>query len=833
MQDTLILSISGLTDPAIATEVEATLRSVAGVANVCVDLITGEATLQVSPKDPPTPDALISAVQATGQHISTEKTNLTIDGMTCASCVMHIEHALNGIAGVQMAQVNLATEKASVVFVPGFVSMGAMRIAIEDAGYQLSGGAGDGSTDEDELERLSRTRELQEFRAKAVFSLFLGAIILMGNMEEAFPWMPHVLQNRYVLWAMATPVVFWAGWGFFTSGIGALRHRTSNMFTLIAIGTGTAYLFSAAVTISPEIFEAKGMESTVYFDTAAIIVGLILLGRYLESRARGQTSEAIRRLIELQAKTARVLRNGKEESISIKQVAVGDLVVIRPGERIPVDGTIIDGSSAVDESMLTGESLPVEKTIGSEVFGATTNKTGAFTFRAAKVGNDTILSQIIRLVEEAQGSKAPIQKTVDVVASYFVPIVVALAAIAFLIWYAFGPSPSLTYAMLTFVAVLIIACPCALGLATPTAIMVGTGVGASSGVLIRNAEALEIAGKIQIVVLDKTGTLTFGKPSVTDIIPVGISEEKLLRLTASAEWDSEHALAEAIITAAHERNVDLEEARNFGAIPGQGISATIGNTVVTIGNSSLMSSMDIALGEREGDASRLAGTGKTPVYIAADGKLIGLIAIADTIKPEAAEVVTQLRNIGIEPVMLTGDNHRTAEAIGQQLGIRQIFADVLPQDKSAKVKEMQDRGLSVAMVGDGINDAPALAQADIGIAMGTGTDVAMEAAGVTLLQGNLNGVLTSFNLSRATIRTIRQNLFWAFFYNTALIPIAAGVFYPIFSLWGRGVPSELGFMFGELGFLNPILAAGAMALSSVSVISNSLRLRRFKPDRIT
>ena len=810
--------------------VEATLRAVTGVVSARVDLVAAEATLQVSSKNPPAPDALIAAVKASGQNIPAEKTNLTIAGMTCASCVMHVEHALNGIAGVQMAQVNLATEKASVLFVPGFVSLGAMRIAIEDAGYQMSGVVGDGTTDEDEIERLSKTRELREFRKKAAFSLVLGAIILMGNMDDVFPWMPQVLQNRYTLWAMATPVVFWAGWGFFASGIGALRHRTSNMFTLIAMGTGTAYVFSAAVTVSPNFFEARGMESTVYFDTAAIIVGLILLGRYLEVRARGQTSEAIRRLIELQAKTARVLRNGKEEDISISQVVVGDLVIVRPGERIPVDGTIIDGSSAVDESMLTGESLPVEKTSGSQVFGATTNRTGSFTFRAAKVGSDTVLSQIIRLVEEAQGSKAPIQKAADVVASYFVPIVIGLASLAFLLWYAFGPSPSLTYSMLTFVAVLIIACPCALGLATPTAIMVGTGVGASHGVLIRNAEALETARRIQIVVLDKTGTLTVGKPSVTEIIPLGISEKEVLRLAASAERGSEHALGEAMVTAAHERNIDLEQATGFAALPGQGISATIGNTVVAIGNSVMMASRGIALGDMETEASRLAGAGKTPVYIAADDKLIGLVAIADTVKPEAAEVMAKLRNIGLEPVMLTGDNRRTAESIGQQVGIQKIFADVLPQDKSTKVKEMQSDGLTVAMVGDGINDAPALAQADIGIAMGTGTDVAMESAGVTLLRGNLNGLLTTVNLSRATIRTIRQNLFWAFVYNTALIPIAAGAFYPIFTSWGEGVPSGLEFIFGELGFLNPMLAAGAMAFSSVSVISNSLRLRRFKAN---
>jgi Cu+-exporting ATPase len=741
---------------------------------------------------------------------------------------MHVEHALNGVAGVRLAQVNLATEKASVEFMPGVVSLNALRKAVEDAGYNMDGVAGDGTTDEDEIERLSKTREVRELRNKLVMALTLGIVVIMGTLKDVFPWMPEFLQNRYTLWALATPVVFWAGWGFFTSGLGAVRHGTANMFTLIALGTGTAYLFSAAVTVFPGFFEARGVESAVYFDTAAIIVGLILLGRYLEARAKGQTSEAIRRLMGLQAKTARVLRDGKEEDIPVEQVFVGDLIVVRPGENIPVDGTVIDGASAVDESMLTGESLPVEKAAGAQVFGATTNRTGSFTFRAAKVGTDTVLSQIIRLVEEAQGSKAPIQRMADVVASYFVPIVIGVAGIAFLFWYLLGPSPSLTYSMLTFVSVLIIACPCALGLATTTAIMVGTGIGASNGVLIRNAEALERARKIQVIVLDKTGTLTVGKPSVTDIIPFGVTEAEVLRLAASAERGSEHALGEALVTASTERGIDLEQPTNFQVVPGQGIVATVGSTVVAIGNSVMMASRGIARGDTEAGASELATQGKTPVYIAADDTLIGIVAIADTIKPEAAEVVAKLREMGLEPVMLTGDNRRTAEAIAQQLGITRVVADVLPQDKSAKIKELQAEGLMVAMVGDGINDAPALAQADIGIAMGTGTDVAMESAGVTLLRGDLHGLLTTFNLSRATIRTIRQNLFWAFFYNTALIPIATGAFYPVFTTWLNGVPSGLEFMFGELGFLNPMLAAGAMAFSSVSVVSNSLRLRRFK-----
>jgi len=828
-QNALILPIIGLTDNASAEAVAQALRGVPGVESAHVDLVTAEATLEVSSKNPPTPEALSAAVEASGQSVPMEKTSITIGGMTCAACIMHVEHALSGVSGVQKAQVNLATEKASVEFMPGVVSLDSLRKAVEDAGYIMSGVAGDGTTNEEEIERLSKTHEVRELRNKLAVSLTLGLVIMLGTLEDIFPWMPGFLQNHYTLWALATPVIFWAGWGFFTSGLGAVRHRTSNMFTLIAIGTGTAYAFSAAVTVFPDFFEARGVESAVYFDTAAIIIGLILLGRYLEAKAKGQTSEAIRRLMGLQAKTARALRDGKEEDIPVEQVFVGDLIVVRPGENIPVDGTVIDGASEVDESMLTGESLPVEKAAGAHVFSATTNRTGSFTFRAAKVGTDTALSQIIRLVEEAQGSKAPIQKMADVVASYFVPIVIGVASLAFILWFTLGPSPSLTYSMLTFVAVLIIACPCALGLATPTAIMVGTGIGAANGVLIRSAEALERARKIQTIVLDKTGTLTVGKPSVTDIIPIGVTEAEVLRLAASAERGSEHALGEALVTAAEERTIELEQPSDFEAIPGQGIVAKVGSTVVAIGNSVMMASRNVGLGETAAETEALATSGKTPVYIAADDTLIGIVAIADTIKPEAAEVMAKLRAMGLEPVMLTGDNRKTAEAIAKQVGIDRIVADVLPQDKSAEIKELQAEGLVVAMVGDGINDAPALAQADVGIAMGTGTDVAMESAGVTLLRGDLHGLLTTFNLSRATIRTIRQNLFWAFFYNTALIPIAAGAFYPVFTTWGSGVPSSLEFMFGELGFLNPMLAAGAMAFSSVSVITNSLRLRRFKP----
>jgi len=621
-------------------------------------------------------------------------------------------------------------------------------------------------------------------------------------------------------------VQFWAGRQFYVAAWGALKHGTSNMNTLIAVGTSVAFAYSVAVTFFRDTSLFAGYEGGTYFDTSTAIIGLVLLGRYLEARAKRRAAGAIKALMALQPPTARVVREDGEVDVLIEDVAVGDVVMTRPGENVAVDGDMVDGSSWVDESMLTGESSPVAKSSGDDVFGGTVNGNGSFTFRATKVGKDTALQQVIRLVEQAQGSRAPIQRLADVVASYFVPTVIGVAAVVFVIWLVAGPSPAYVYAMLTSVAVLIIACPCAMGLATPTAIMVGTGRGAENGILIRSAEALEQAHRIQTVVLDKTGTLTAGWPAVTDVVAPGGSENELLRIAASAERPSEHPFGEAVVASAREKGLTLGEARDFNAVAGHGIEATVDGSDVVVGNLALMRQRGVHVNGLEGSASELAERGRTTAFVAVDGDVKGVIAVSDAIKPGAKEAVGALRRQGLEVVMLTGDDRLTAQAVAGELGIEQFVANVLPGDKAAQVKAIQDEGRSVAMVGDGINDSPALAQADVGIAMGTGTDVAMEAADVTLVKGDVRGVSTAIELSKATMRTIRQNLFWAFAYNVALIPIAAGVLYPLFS--GGGVPEWMRPVFGEFGFLNPILAAGAMAFSSVTVVSNSLRLKRFR-----
>jgi P-type Cu+ transporter len=585
------------------------------------------------------------------------------------------------------------------------------------------------------------------------------------------------------------------------------------MNTLIAVGTSAAYLYSVLAIFFPSLFAVQGLAPEVYFDTAGAIIVLILLGRLLEARAKGQTSEAIKKLIGLQAKTARVVRDGKEMDIPVEEVAIGDLVVVRPGEKVPVDGIVKEGHSSMDESMVTGESMPVEKNPGDEVIGATINKTGSFTFEAKKVGKDTMLAQIIKMVEEAQGSKPPIARLADVIASYFVPAVIGIAIITFIVWYIGGPVPALTYAVLNFVAVLIIACPCALGLATPTSIMVGTGNGAENGILIRGGEALETAHKLTAIVMDKTGTLTKGQPSVTDIVEAaGYRKEDILRFAASAEKGSEHPLGEAIVNRAKEENLPLISPKDFRAIAGHGIEATIDGKSLLMGNVKLMNDRGIKLDDLEKKAEVLSNQGKTPMYVAVDQNPAGIIAVADTLKENSKEAVDALHKMGIEVAMITGDNRRTAEAIAKQIGIDRVLAEVLPEGKAVEVKKLQAEGKKVGMVGDGINDAPALAQADVGIAIGTGTDVAMESSDITLIGGDLRGVVTAIALSKATIRNIKQNLFWAFAYNTILIPVAAGILFPFFGI-----------------LLNPIFAAAAMGLSSVTVVSNALRLRRFKP----
>jgi Cu+-exporting ATPase len=599
------------------------------------------------------------------------------------------------------------------------------------------------------------------------------------------------------------------------------------MNTLIAIGTSAAYLYSMVAVLFPGIFAAAEIKLGLYFDTSAMIIALILLGRFLETRAKGQTSEAIKRLIGLNPKTALVARDGEEKEVFIEDVQVGDLVVVHPGERVPVDGVVREGYSSVDESIITGESFPVEKKVGDEVIGASINRTGSFKFEATRVGQDTTLAHIIRLVDEAQGSKAPIQRLADIIASYFVPTVIGIAIITFVIWYLLGPAPALTYAILNFVAVLIIACPCALGLATPTAIMVGTGKGAEHGVLIRSGETLERAHQIKTVLLDKTGTLTRGEPEVTDVIAIPTaSVEEILRMGASAEHVSEHPLGEAIVRAAALKSLKISSPSDFKAIPGFGVEASVDGKKLLLGNLRLMKERHLRLNGLEPKADDLFEAGKTVMFLGMDNEVVGMIALADTIKPNAKEVIDILHKMGIETIMITGDNQRTAQAIAHEAGIDRVLAEVLPEHKAEEVKKLQ-RGKIVAMVGDGINDAPALAQADVGIAIGTGTDVAMETGEITLISGDLMGIVTAISLSRRTMRTIKQNLFWAFAYNTALIPVAAGVLFLAFG--NTGVPAGLRFILGEYGFLNPIIAAAAMAASSITVVFNSLRLKRFKP----
>jgi len=829
-------SIGGMMCASCVSNVEKALKEIDGVISVNVNLATEKATVEYL-TDEVSSTELKRSVENAGYHIidddvtGKKKVTFPVTGMTCASCVANVENALKGVDGVISANVNLATEKATIDYYQGKTGIDNFRDAIEDAGYGMRDDiSSEGITQPDGFIASSQ-RETKALQNKLIFSASIGLFMLVVAISEMTgKWLPSVFGNHYLLWALATPIQFWAGWQFYRGAWARLKHRAANMDTLIAVGTSAAYFYSVTAILFPGFFATGGREASVYFDTAAIIIALILFGRFLEARAKGQTSEAIKQLVGMQAKTARVLRQDQELDIPIEEVEIGDIVIVRPGEKIPVDGIIKEGYSSIDESMITGESIPVEKREGDQVIGSTINKTGSFSFKTTRIGKDTVLAQIIKLVEEAQGSKAPIQRLADTIAAYFVPVVIAIATITFIVWYIWGPSPSLTFALLNFVAVLIIACPCALGLATPTAIIVGTGKGAESGILIRTGEALETAHKIKSIILDKTGTLTLGQPKVTDIAAAsGFSEEELLKMAASAEKDSEHPLGESIVNSAREKGLDLSDSTEFNAIPGHGIEARVDGQEVLLGNLKLMKEHKISLDGLEEKATQYSNEGKTPMFLGIDGKAGGLIAVADTLKPDSKDAISELKRLGLEVVMLTGDNQRTADAIAHQVGITRSLAEVLPEDKSREVKRLQDEGEIVAMVGDGINDAPALAQADVGIAIGTGTDVAMEAANITLISGDLRGVVTAISLSKRTLRTIKQNLFWAFAYNTALIPIAAGVLYFVFSQ--AGTPSGLRFFLGEYGFLNPMLAALAMATSSVTVVSNSLRLKRFRPAK--
>lgn len=744
-----------------------------------------------------------------------ENQTFRLRGMSCAACAHNIEDAIRSVPGVESCSVNFGAEQAAVIYDAARTSVAAIQDAVDAAGYAAQPMSDDVLAPADE-EQQARQTEHRKLVRKVWLSGAVSAVLVIGSLPMMtglpIPFIPMWLHHPLLQLVLTTPVMLWAGSSFFINAWKALKRHTATMDTLVAVGTGTAFLYSLFPTFASQWFLARGLSPDVYFEAAAVIIALLLLGRLLENRAKGQTSEAIRKLIGLQPRTARVIRNGQEFDIPISDVMLGDVILVRPGEKIPVDGEIVEGASTIDEAMVTGESVPVKKQAGDEVIGATLNKTGSFKFRATRVGKDTFLAQIVKLVQEAQGSKAPIQRLADQVTGWFVPAVMAIAILTFVLW--FNIMGNVTMALITTVGVLIIACPCALGLATPTSIMVGTGKGAENGILIKGADSLELAHKLQTIVLDKTGTITQGKPTVTDFVPVnGIANElNLLRLAASLERNSEHPLAEAVVQYARSQEVDLTEPQGFEAVAGSGVQGYVDRRLVQIGTHRWMNELGIKTSALQSSWDKLEYLGRTVIWIAVDGNVEALMGIADAVKPSSVNAIRTLTRMGLEVVMLTGDNQRTANAIAREVGIDRVFAEVRPDQKSATIATIQAEGKIVAMVGDGINDAPALAQADVGIAIGTGTDVAIAASDITLISGDLHGIVTAIQLSRATIRNIQQNLFFAFIYNVAGIPIAAGILYPVFG-W----------------LLSPIIAGAAMAFSSVSVVTNALRLRNFQP----
>jgi Cu+-exporting ATPase len=817
----LTIPVTGMTCASCVRRVERALYKNEGVASASVNFAAEKATVEYDSKAT-SPGELVGVIEGAGYSTDVRETTFGVTGMTCASCVGRVERALKKVPGVLDASVNLANEKATVRYLAGEAGPHEFEKAVEGAGYGVVREGEAEDSDEDAHEK-----EYRKLRDNFLVAAALTALILIGSLPHMLGFMTPIPMGwlNLGLLALATPVQFWAGWRFYKGAWSALKHGQANMHTLVALGTTAAYAYSAVATLAPGLFAGTGGRADVYFDTSALIITLILLGRLLEMRAKGRTNEAIKKLAGLQARTARVVRDGEELDIPVEEVGIGDVVVVRPGEKIPVDGAVVFGESAVDEAMITGESIPVNKRIGDEVIGATINKTGSFHFEATRVGKDTALSQIIRMVEEAQGSKAPIQRLADRISGVFVPAVIAAALVTFGVWLVFGPEPAFTLALLNTVAVLIIACPCAMGLATPTSIMVGTGKGAESGILIKGGEALEGAHKLDTIVLDKTGTLTRGEPTLTDVLVTdGVPHAELLRLVASAERGSEHPLGEAIVRGAKGRGVALADADEFEAVSGGGIRARVNGREVLVGNRRFLAESGVSEDGLVLRGEELAGEGKTPMFVAVDGHPAGLVAVADVVREESREAVERLHSLSLEVTMLTGDNRRTAEAIARELGIDRVLAEVRPEDKAEEVKRLQAGGKKVGMIGDGINDAPALAQADVGVAIGTGADVAMEAADLTLISGDVRGVARAIELSRATVRNIKQNLFWAFAYNVALIPVAAGLLYPLFA--DGTVPEVLRPILGEYGFLNPILAAAAMVLSSVTVLTNALRLRR-------
>jgi Cu+-exporting ATPase len=749
-----------------------------------------------------------------------ETARIAIDGMHCASCVARIESELERTPGVARAAVNLTSELATVVYEPRATSVAELEQAVRQAGYEPRPAAIDG---EDPLERqeADRAREYRTLMHKFVFAAAISLPVLVLSYPDLLGldhWSFFAKGSDSLWWVwralgvVTLPVLVWAGGQFYTGAWQALRHRSANMHVLIAVGISAAWLYSTVAVWWPGIFP-KASLAQEYYDVSAVVVALVTLGMALEVKAKGRSSEAIRKLVGLQAKTARVIRDGAEFDVPIDEVVVGDVVAVRPGEKVPVDGVIVEGSSSLDEGMVTGESLPVDKTVGDEVIGATINKTGAFRFEARKVGADTALASIVRMVGDAQATKLPIQRVVDQVAGIFAPAVMIAAIAAFVVWFNLGPTPVLAYAVIVAVTVLIIACPCALGLATPTSLTVGMGKGAEHGVLFRGGDALQASRKLDVIVLDKTGTITHGKPALTDVITAGgFDEQTVLALAAAVERDSEHPLAQAIVHGAAERGIEAPKPTRFEAVPGHGIDAEVDGRAVLLGNRRLMADREIEVDALDADAERLAGEGKTPMYIAVDGRAAGVVAVADTIKSDSVAAIARLRRFGLQVAMITGDNQRTAQAIARQVGVDRVLAEVLPQDKAHEIRKLQLEGNKVAMVGDGINDAPALTQADVGFAIGTGTDVAIEASDVTLVGGSLQSVATAIEISQATMRNVNQNLLGAFVYNSAGLPIAAGVLYPLIGV-----------------LLSPLIAAAAMAFSSVTVVSNANRLRRWQP----
>jgi P-type Cu+ transporter len=816
------LRIGGMTCAHCPPAIEKALTAVPGVTSAHVNLALNTARIRYEPSRTKLAD-VVHAVRSIGYVPGTATLRIPIKNMHCNSCSLRIELALQTTPGIVHAWASLGTNAVDVEYDPETVNFDAIRQAIEQAGYHVAE-----PKLKDQADLLDPAEAALEDEYRSLMRKFwFAAVITIPVMALSYPdlipglreWMPMGSGTRRAVWAflgaLSLPVMIWSGSQFFSGMWNALKHRTANMHTLIATGITAAFAYSVVAVGWPQVFPDPKL-AEVFWDVTDVVVALVVLGLALEIKARGRTSQAIKKLIGLQAKTARVLRDGKEVDLPVEEVLVGDIVIVRPGEKIPVDGQVTTGASAVDESMITGESMPVEKLVGDEVIGGTLNKTGSFRFRATKVGKDTALANIIRMVKDAQGSKAPIQRVVDTVSSYFVPSVMILAVLAFIAWYDFGPEPRLIFSTIVFVTTLIIACPCALGLATPTSLTVGIGKGAENGILIRSGDALQSAENLDAIILDKTGTITRGEPALTDVVVAqGQAEAEVLRLAASLERGSEHPLGEAIVKGAEVRNLGLAEAEGFVAVPGHGVTGRIDGHEVLLGNAKLMRDRGVATQALDADWERLANDGKTPMYVAIDGKPAGLVAVADTVKPDSKGAIEALKALGIEIVMLTGDNERTGRAIAHQVGIERVLSEVLPEQKAHEVQKLQLEGKTVGMVGDGVNDAPALAQADVGFAIGTGTDVAIEASDVTLIKGSLFGVVTAIEISRATMRNVRQNLVGAFGYNALGIPVAMGVLYPFLGV-----------------LLSPLIAAAAMAFSSVTVVTNANRLRLFEPKRI-